>query len=61
MTDPFTVYLNPNVRARASQNSTEVDVDTFQPGLRSGGAARSGLDFLALLDCGKFVSLEERA
>lgn len=62
MTDPFTAHLYPNIRAQASQSSMEVDVDTFQPdSSRSDGAARSGLDFLALLNCGKFVSLEGRA
>lgn len=46
LTDPFTLYLNPNIRAQASQSSMEVDVDTFQPeNSRSGGAAHSGLDF----------------
>lgn len=62
MTDPFTAHLYPNIRAQASQSSMEVHVDTFQPdSSRSDGAARSGLDFLALLNCGKFVSLEGRA
>lgn len=63
MPDSFTAFLHHNIRAQASQTSMELDMATFQPNnSRSGGAVRSEMDFfLALQDCGKFVSLEGRA
>lgn len=46
MPDPFTAFLHHNVRAQASHNIMEADVDIFQPNdSRSGGAACSELAF----------------